>query len=97
MLDIIKNLKCKVILITKTNGLLTRLDIEKYNKQYNNLEIIYSDIFHDRYFIIDDNVVYHCGSSINHIGSKVFGINILEDEMVKQSLINKINNLMNYQ
>lgn len=93
LLDMIKNIKCKVILITKTKCLLTKLDIEKYNRQYKNLKIIYSNKFHDRYLIIDKLVFYHCGSSINHIGSKIFGINILEDEMVKELLIEKVNNL----
>ncbi len=93
LLDIIKNINSKVTLITKTKGLLTKLDIEKYNKQYNNLEIKYTNIFHDRYFIIDKTIFYHCGSSINKIGNKVFSINILEDEMVKESLMEKVNNL----
>ena len=95
VLDMIKNLKCKIILIVKNKSLISKLDVEKYNKQYNNLKIIYSDIFHDRYFIIDDNKIYHCGSSINHIGSKVFSINILEDEIVKQLLVDKIKQLIN--
>ena len=65
-------IKVNVILITKTKNLLTKLDIEKYNKQYNNLNIVYNDTFHDRYFIIDRRIIYHCGTSINHIGSKTF-------------------------
>jgi len=70
ILDIINNIKCDVILIVKTKTLLNKLDIEKYNKQYNNLKIIYNYTFHDRYFIIDKKILYHCGASINHIGSK---------------------------
>ena len=30
----------------------------------------------DLYFILDDNVVYHCGASINRIGHRTFSINI---------------------
>ena len=89
-LDLIRNIKSKVILITKTNSKLTKLDIEKYNKQYKNLTIIYTNKFHDRYFILDKKFIYHCGSSINHAGSKVFSINKLEDEIVKETLINSI-------
>ena len=89
-LDIIKNIKCIVILIVKTNSRLSKLDIDKYNKQYHNLNIIYNDNYHDRYFIIDRNIIYHCGTSINYAGSKTFSINILEDEFVKVSLINNI-------
>jgi len=90
MLDIIKNIKCSVTLIVRTKTLLNKLDIEKYNKQYNNLKIIYNDTFHDRYFILDKKIVYHCGASINHIGSKTFSINKIEENVVIESLINKI-------
>ena len=72
ILDIIKRLNIKVIIITKPNNLLTKQDIEKYNKQYNNLTVQYDNTFHDRYFILDDSIVYHCGASINRIGYKTF-------------------------
>ena len=94
VLDLIKTLKVKIILIVKNKSLLTETDINKYNSQYDNLKIIYDDTFHDRYFIIDKNEVYHCGTSLNRIGTKTFSINILEDEIVKQLLINKIKPLI---
>ena len=72
ILDIIKRLKIEVAIITKPNSLLTSQDIEKYNKQYNNLTVMFNNTFHDRYFILDDEIVYHCGASINRIGYKTF-------------------------
>ena len=90
MLDIIRNVKCKVILIVKTKSLLKKNEIEKYNKQYDNLRIIYNDTYHDRYFIIDQNKIYHCGTSVNHIGSKTFSINILDDKELTNKFLNKI-------
>lgn len=93
VLDMIKNLKCQVILITKSDALLKPLDVEKYNSQYTNLQIIYSNTFHDRYFILDRKVVYHCGASLNHARSKTFSINILEDDVLKKSLITNVENL----
>ncbi len=92
VLDMIKDLNVKVKLITKENNKLIPLDIEKYNKQYNNLTVVRNNSFHDRYFIIDKKEVYHCGTSINYAGSKVFSINILEDDIVKCKLINEITN-----
>ena len=80
LLDIIKRLKMDVIIITKPNNLLTQQDIIKYNKQYHNLKVYYNNTFHDRYFIIDDEMVYHCGASINRIGYKTFSINLISDE-----------------
>ncbi len=94
ILDMISKLIVKVILITKTKTLLSKMDIEKYNKQYNNLNIIYDDSFHDRYFIIDKSIIYHLGTSINHIGSKTFSINKLEDSIVIESLLNKLKNII---
>ena len=90
ILGIIKRLKIKVTIITKSNNLLTEQDIAKYNKQYNNLQVYYNNTFHDRYFILDDEIIYHCGASINRIGYKTFSITLIGDEDVKNTLINKI-------
>ena len=68
-----------------------QIDIDKYNEQYHNLEIIYNDTFHDRYFILDDSIVYHCGASLNFAGTKTFSINRLEDKEIVDLLIRRIN------
>lgn len=96
VLDMISRLKTKVILIVKQNGLLKELDIKRYNEEFNNLELRYDDTFHDRYILIDSTKVYHCGASINHAGSRTFSINLLEDEIVKKSLLQKVQNLIMY-
>ena len=93
LLDIIKRLNVEVVIITKTNNLLTKQDITKYNKQYHNLKVIYNNTFHDRYFIIDKTQVYHCGTSINRIGYKTFSINLISDKEVCDSLISKVNKI----
>ena len=93
ILDIIKRLKVNVILITKPNNLLTNQDITRYNKQYSNLRVIYDNSFHDRYFIIDNKDVYHCGTSINRIGYKTFSINLVGDTDICNLLIKKVNKL----
>ena len=95
ILDMIKKLSVNVIVITKQNGLLTNMDIKKYNNQYHNLTIKYSDTFHDRYFIIDNDEIYHCGASINHAGARTFSINILEDKEVCEALKNKVDEIDN--
>ena len=94
LLDIIKELNFNVIIITKKNNLLSKESIEKYNEQYNNLKVIYDNTFHDRYFIIDNQKVYHCGTSINRIGHKTFSINSIEDKEVIYPLRNKIKKLI---
>ena len=94
LLDMIKRLKVNITLITKKNSLLSNLDIDKYNKQYHNLKIIYSNTYHDRYFIIDKKEIYHCGASINHAGSKTFSINKWNDELVIKSFIDKLDDII---
>ena len=94
LLDIIKRLKTEVLIITKFNNLLTKQDIVKYNKQYHNLKVSFNNDFHDRYFILDESIVYHCGTSINKIGYKTFSINLISDDEVCQSLIRKINKII---
>lgn len=94
ILDIIKRINVKVTIITKKNNLLTNQDIKTYNEQYNNLKIVYNNTFHDRYFIIDNKTVYHCGTSINRIGHKTFSINLLDDEEITKPMIKNIKEII---
>ena len=94
MLDIVKRLKIEVTIITKPNNLLTLQDIEKYNKQYNNLTVIYDNTFHDRYFIIDNKEIFHCGASINRIGYKTFSITLISDIEICEELIKRVEEII---
>jgi len=96
VLDMISKLNVDVYLIIRNNSLLSKLDISKYNEQYNNLKVIYSDLFHDRYIILDDNIIYHCGSSLNKAGTRIFSINILEETEIKESLLNKMKKVLTH-
>lgn len=90
ILDMIRNLKCNVFLITGKNSILSKMDIDKYKSTYSNLKVYYSDFFHDRYFIIDDNKIYQSGNSINHIGYRKSSINVLSDKNVKANILNDV-------
>ena len=94
LLDIIKRLNIEVIIITKKDNLLTHQDIAKYNKQYHNLKVVFNNSFHDRYFIIDEKYVYHCGTSINRIGYKTFSITMIGDKSVCALLFDKVNTII---
>ena len=91
ILDIVKRLNVSVTIITKENNLLTHQDIEKYNSQYSNMKVIYNNSFHDRYFILDKSILYHCGTSINRIGYKTFSITKVNDEEVLKMILDKLN------
>ena len=94
ILDIIKRLKVPVTIITKANNLLTNQDILKYNKQYHNLKVIFDNTFHDRYFILDNETIYHCGASINKIGYKTFSITLINDKFVLEALFDKVSKII---
>lgn len=94
LLDIIRKLKCNIILITKDSDRLTEKDIDIYNKQYNNLKVIRNNDFHDRYFVIDNKKIYHSGTSINFAGEKIFSINVIIDDLTKNTLLEFINKII---
>lgn len=95
MLDMVKDIDANIGLIMKNRSLLSEKQINKFNKQYNDkLKVFKNDKFHDRYIILDRNIVYHLGTSINHLGKRVFSITLLEDKIVKGSLLNCINNIV---
>ena len=81
-----KNKNVDVHIITNSNGILSKLDISKFNEQYPKLKITYSNDYHDRFIIIDNDIIYHCGASLKDLGKKIFGINKIEDK----TLLNKI-------
>lgn len=96
-LDIISKINnIKVTIITnKDTCYIKSIDIDKYNKEYNNLIAIYNKSFHDRFFIVDKKDVYHSGASINRIGVKTFAINKITDQTINKIFIDNINNIIN--
>ena len=90
ILDMITNLNVKVIIVTKKFNLLKDIDIKKYNRQYHNLKVIYSDKFHDRFVILDKKVLYHSGASFKDLGNKCFAINKIEDNEYLKNILKKI-------
>lgn len=74
-----KNENVEVVILTSQNCNITKLDIQKFNKQYFNLKLAYTNKFHDRFIVIDNKELYHCGASLKDLGKKCFAINKMED------------------
>lgn len=74
-----KNKNVEVVILTSQNCNITKLDIQKFNKQYSNLKLAYTNKFHDRFIVIDNKELYHCGASLKDVGKKCFAINKMED------------------
>ena len=74
-----KNKNVEVVLITSDKSNIENIDIKKFNKEYPILKVAKTDKFHDRFIIIDNKELYHCGASIKDLGKKCFAINKIED------------------
>ena len=90
ILDMITNLNVKVTIVTRKFNLLKDIDIKKYNRQYHNLKVIYSDKFHDRFIIIDRKKLYHSGASYKDLGNKCFAITKIEDKEYLETILKNI-------
>ena len=84
VLDILKGLNKNITIVSKNiNDEL----IKKYNSQYSNIKFINNNSFHDRFIIIDNKLLYHCGSSFNDLGKKCFAISIIEDNIIINDIL----------
>lgn len=75
-----KNKNVEVVILTSTKSNIQNLDVQKFNKEYPRLKVAKTNKFHDRFIIIDNKELYHCGASIKDLGKKCFAINKVENE-----------------
>ena len=87
LFDIIRNINVKVKIYTEN---IDNISKEKYEKQYSNIEIINTNIFHDRFIIIDNKVLYHSGASFKDLGKKCFAITKILDNNILEELLDKL-------
>ncbi len=75
-------IKCKenvsVTVYTKNITKILRQDLEKYNTQYQNIEIKKFTKAHDRFLIIDKTTVYHFGASLKDLGKRWFAFSKMD-------------------
>ena len=81
-----KNKNVNVTVITSDKSNITKLDIDKFNKEYPTLNVVKSSKFHDRFIIIDGKELYHCGASLKDLGKKCFAITKMEDSNYIENL-----------
>ena len=64
-------------------------EVEAFSKQYG--EIVVKDYFksHNRFLVLDSDEVYDLGTSLNKIGNKIFTINKMEIDEIRDVLIKK--------
>jgi len=78
-----KNQKVKVTIYTKNITEQFKLDLEKYNSQYNPIEVKKFVLSHDRFLIIDKKQVYHFGASLKDLGKKWFAFSKLDMKSIE--------------
>ena len=84
-----KNKNVEVVIITSNKSNIENIDIKKFNKEYPVLKVAKTNKFHDRFIIIDNKELYHCGASIKDLGKKCFAINKIEDISIIDKLVNE--------
>lgn len=80
------NVKCYTYASTR----LSNRDISQFNAQYTSLTVKTTQMFHDRFLIIDGMTAYHIGASLKDAGKKCFGISLLTDPDIVNGLIKKL-------
>jgi hypothetical protein len=65
--------------------------VDGFKKQYGNtLEVMTSEVFHDRFLIIDKHEFYHIGASMKDLGIRGFMFSRIEEPFLQQNLIKEI-------
>ena len=85
-----KNTGVDVIIYTYVNSKLTSTDIDQFNSQYPTLLVKRTQIFHDRFLVIDGHTVYHIGASIKDAGKRCFGISLWQDSNIVADLLSRL-------
>lgn len=67
-----------------------KLDLKKFNAQYEPIEVKLFTKSHDRFLIIDEETVYHIGASLKDLAKKWFAFSKIE--LDANEMILKINN-----
>jgi len=76
----------EVVILTSNKSNIKDIDIQKFNKEYPIVKVAKTNKFHDRFILIANKELYHCGASIKDLGNKCFAINKIEDKEIIQKL-----------
>ena len=84
-----------ITLITSDKHRVNERLLEEFNNRYKNLTMYISNSFHDRYLILDKNIYYDLGTSVNYAGKKISIIKKDLDQEIKGFLDKKIATITN--
>ena len=76
--ELLENSTIRNFRIVQKDGNREVARVEKYNKQYSNIELKNLTKFHDRFLIIDEKDIYHFGASLKDLGKKWFAVSKMD-------------------
>lgn len=85
-----KNTGVDVKIYTYASAQLTNRDAANFNAQYPTLTVKKTQVFHDRFIILDGKSAYHIGASVKDAGKKCFGISLINDPGLVADLLNRL-------
>ena len=89
LFDLLRDIKISIKVYSKNFDLEL---IKKYNSQYSNISTFIHNGFHDRFIILDKNILYHCGSSFKDLGIKCFAINRVDNPFLLDNILSYLKN-----
>ncbi|MBQ3657429.1 MAG: ORF6N domain-containing protein [Bacteroidales bacterium] len=81
-----KNSGVALTIYTSQNTRLTAQDIQNFNTQYPPLTVHYTSRMHDRFMIIDNQILYHIGASLKDFGKKCFAFDLFDASFIPDIL-----------
>ena len=79
-----KDIPLKIVTSHNTN--LSKIDLEIFTEKYGDVFIKRDESYHDRYLIIDGELFYHIGGSVNYLGKRVSQITLIKDKDIINTL-----------
>lgn len=79
-----------LVIITSSRANIGRREISSFSSSCGNVEVKIDNKCHDRYLILDNELFYHLGCSINYIGKRLSQITLIKDEFVIDALKKRI-------
>ena len=78
-----RNKGVTVTLLTKNPSQQLKIDVQKFNTQYEPIRLVDFKASHDRFLIIDEKDLYHIGASLKDLGKKWFAFSKMDIQTVE--------------
>ena len=77
-----KNSGVQVTIYTNPQTPITAQDVQRFNAQYPLLEVKHTTTMHDRFLIIDNQTLYHIGTSLKDLGKRCFAFDVFDSSFI---------------